>query len=116
MGSFGSAVAAVRAGLEIQEKLADTPIAARIGLNAGEPIAEGADLFGSVVQLAARITERGAPGQVLVSNVVRELCAGKELAFEPFEEVQLKGFSGRITLFLARPEASTGRDPNLDQP
>jgi pimeloyl-ACP methyl ester carboxylesterase len=63
MGSFGSAVAAVRAGLEIREKLAETQIGARIGLNAGEPIAEGADLFGSVVQLAARITDRAAPGQ-----------------------------------------------------
>jgi class 3 adenylate cyclase len=108
MGSFGSAVAAVRAGLEIQGKLAETRIGARIGLNAGEPIAEGADLFGSVVQLAARITDRAAPGQVVVSNVVRELCAGKGLAFEPLEEVELKGFPGRIALFLAGPEISTG--------
>jgi class 3 adenylate cyclase len=106
MGSFSSAVAAVRAGLEIQEKLAEARIEARIGLNAGEPIAEGADLFGSVVQLAARITARAAAGQVLVSNVVRELCAGKGLAFEPLEEVELKGFSGRIALFVAGPEIS----------
>lgn len=108
MGSFGSAVAAVRAGLEIQEKLVETQIGARIGLNAGEPIVEGADLFGGVVQLAARITDRAAPGQVLVSNVVRELCAGKGLAFEPLGEVELKGFPDRIALFLAGPETFTG--------
>ena len=82
----------------------------RIGLNAGEPIAEGADLFGSVVQLAARITERAAPGQVLVSNVVRELCAGKGLAFQPLEEVEVKGFSGRIALFLVGPGISAGSE------
>jgi class 3 adenylate cyclase len=113
MASFGSAVAAVRAGLEMQEKFAETPIGARIGLNAGEPIAEGADLFGRVVQLAARITDRAALGQVLVSNVVRELCAGKGLAFEPLGEIELKGFSGRIALFLASPETSTGSESEL---
>jgi class 3 adenylate cyclase len=100
MGSFSSAVAAVRAGLDIQEKLTELQIGARIGLNAGEPIAQGADLFGSVVQLAARITERAGAGQVLVSNVVRELCAGKGLAFAPLGDVELKGFSGPIALFV----------------
>ena len=70
------------------------------GLNAGEPILEGDDLFGTTVQLAARITDRAQPGQVLVSNVVRELCAGKELSFESLGEVRLKGFRDSIALYL----------------
>ena len=56
-----------------------------------------------------RITQAAAPGQVLVSNVVRELCAGG-LAFEPLEGVQLKGFSGQIALFLAGPTVSIGSE------
>jgi class 3 adenylate cyclase len=42
-----------------------------IGINVGEPIAEDADLFGTAVQLAARITDHAEPGQVLVSDVIR---------------------------------------------
>ena len=54
----------------------------RIGLNAGEPIVEGTDLFGASVQLARRICDRAEPGQVLVSDVIRQLVAGKGFAFE----------------------------------
>ena len=53
----------------------------RFGLNAGEPIAEDDDLFGLSVTLAARIGDWGEPGQVLVSNVVRELLLGKGFEF-----------------------------------
>ncbi len=51
------------------------------GINAGEPIAEDDDLFGTAVQLAARITDRAEPRQVLVCNVLRQLCARKTFEF-----------------------------------
>jgi class 3 adenylate cyclase len=57
----------------------------RVGLNAGEPIEEDGDLFGSTVILAARIAAAAGAGQVLVSVAVRELCAGKDLRFEDRE-------------------------------
>ncbi len=101
MASFGSAVAAVTAALRIQTDLTGSEIGARIGLNAGEPIAEDGDLFGIAVQLAARITDRAKPGQVLVSHVVRDLCAGKQFTFEPVGEATLKGFSEPIALYHA---------------
>jgi class 3 adenylate cyclase len=50
------------------------------------------DLFGSTVQLAARLCAHAAPAQSLVSNVVAELCLGKGLAFEDLGEISLKGF------------------------
>ena len=49
----------------------------RIGLSAGEPVTEDEDLFGATVQLASRLCARAQPKQILVSNVVRELCLGK---------------------------------------
>jgi len=101
MASFASAVSAVRAGLQIQQLLSGNDVRVRVGLNAGEPIAEDGDLFGTVGQLAARITDRAEAGQVLVSNVVRELCAGKEFVFEPLGEVELKGFGDPVVLFEA---------------
>jgi len=44
------------------------------------------------VQLAARICDHANPGQVLVPNVVRELCAGKKLSFQHHSDATLKGF------------------------
>ena len=100
MAAFGSAVAAVKAALQIQHDLAGAEVRVRIGLNAGEPIAEDDDYFGTAVQLAARVCDRAEPGQVLVSNVVRELCAGKGFAFTDQGEATLKGFPEPVRLFV----------------
>ena len=101
MASFPSAVAAVTAAVQIQRDLVGGEIGVRIGLNAGEPIAEGGDLFGTAVQLAARVTDHAGSGQILVSNVVRELCAGKHFSFEPLGEVALKGFDEPVAVYEA---------------
>ena len=74
----------------------------RIGLNAGEPIAEDDDLFDTAVQLAARITDRAEPGQVLVSNVVRELCDGKTFEFTSVGDATMKGFDEPVALYEVR--------------
>ena len=44
---------------------------------------------------------RAEPGQVLVSNVVRELCAGKQFTFEPLGDAALKGFNEPVALYEA---------------
>ncbi len=99
MASFPSAVSAVTAALQMQRDLAGGEVRVRIGLNAGEPIAEDDDLFGTAVQLAARITDRAEPGQVLVSRVVRDLCAGKTFTFTSVGEATLKGFDEPVALY-----------------
>ncbi len=99
MASFPSAVSAVQAALQIQRDLASAEIRVRIGLNAGEPIAEDHDYFGTAVQLAARICDRAEPGQVLVSDVVRQLCAGKTFTFEDVGAATLKGFDEPVALY-----------------
>ncbi len=102
MAAFPSAVAAVQAALAMQRELTGGEVRVRIGLNAGEPVAEDDDLFGTAVQLAARIVDRAEPGQVLVSNVVRELCAGKTFEFTSMGEATLKGFDEPVTLYQVR--------------
>ena len=99
MAAFPSAVRAVEAALQIQRDLSGAEVRVRIGLNAGEPIAEDDDFFGTAVQLAARICDRAEPGQVLVSRVVADLCAGKQLSFQSAGEAHLKGFDEPITLY-----------------
>jgi len=103
MAAFNSAVCAVKSACGIQEKLArhngngaEHPVVVRIGISAGEPVEQGEDLFGSTVQLAARLCAQAEPGQTLVSNVVADLCIGKNLKFLDIVECQLKGFAEPI--------------------
>lgn len=99
MAAFVSAVAAVGCATRIQRALAqyhqehtEFPIQVRIGAAAGEPVEHHSDLFGSTVQLAARLCAHAQPEQILVSNVIAELCIGKGLLFQDLGEVSLKGF------------------------
>jgi len=78
------------------------PIAVRIGLNAGEPIAEEKDLFGTAVQLAARIRDLAQPRQILASDVVRQLAAGKGFLFADQGETVLRGFEDPVRIYEVR--------------
>ena len=60
---------------------------------AGEPIHEDDDLFGSSVIAAARIAAQELGGQVLVTDVVRQLTSGRGFTFSDLGERALRGFS-----------------------
>jgi class 3 adenylate cyclase len=103
MASFVSAAASVRCAARIQRAVAqyedehrEYPVKVRIGAAAGEPVEHQHDLFGATVQLAARLCSHAAPEQILVSNVVVELCLGKSLPFKDLGDVFLKGFNRPI--------------------
>jgi class 3 adenylate cyclase len=74
----------------------------RIGLNAGEPIAEEQDLFGTAVILAARIAAKGEGGEIVVSDTVRGLVAGKGFLFSDRGDVVLRGFEDPVRLYEVR--------------
>jgi class 3 adenylate cyclase len=106
MASFPSAAGAVRAAIQIHGALRDrcerdAPLQVRIGAAAGEPVEANRDLFGSTVQLAARICAYARPEQSVVSNAVAELCMGKGLQFEDLGEVTLKGFDHPVRVHAA---------------
>jgi len=71
----------------------------RIGLNAGEPIQEEDDLFGTTVQLAARVCAATATDQTLCTAVVKDLGQGKGATFLPAGRHALKGFREATDLF-----------------
>ena len=98
MASFPSARGAVDCAIAIQRALADEAVRVRIGLNAGEPVAEEQDLYGTSVQLAARVCAEADGGEILVSNVVRELAAGKGFLFNDRGERPLKGFEDPVRI------------------
>jgi class 3 adenylate cyclase len=99
MASFVSAASAVKCASRVQRDIAkhnakkrDRSFKVRAGVAAGEPVEHHNDLFGVTVQLAARLCSHADAEQILVSNVVAELCQGKVLAFEDLGEITLKGF------------------------
>jgi class 3 adenylate cyclase len=105
MAAFRSVSGAIQAAIEIQRRLAD-PVAAatgslrvRIGIAAGEPVAEGNDLFGAAVQLAARLCQRARPGTILAAGAVRDLALGKGFTFGRATRLRLKGFEESVAAF-----------------
>jgi class 3 adenylate cyclase len=98
MASFGSAIAAMECAIDLQRRFAahnastDFPILIRVGMSAGEPIAENDDLFGTAVIAAARIGAHAQGGEIHVSDVVRQLVAGKGFDFTDRGAVELRGF------------------------
>ncbi len=108
MASFSSATKALECAIAMQRAFAshnesaEEPIMVRVGLNAGEPIAEDDDLFGTAVNLAARICANADAGQILAPMVVRELAAGKQFMFADRGETSLKGFDESVRLFEVR--------------
>jgi class 3 adenylate cyclase len=105
MAAFRSVTAAIRTALEVQRRLDESmtvgsrPLQVRIGIAAGEPVAEGDDLFGAAVQLAARLCQRAEPGTILAAAGVRELAIGKGFIFRKGRRLRLKGFDEAVTAF-----------------
>ncbi|MCH8815240.1 MAG: adenylate/guanylate cyclase domain-containing protein [Chloroflexi bacterium] len=108
MASFGSASGALECAIAMQKafasynEAAEEPVRIRVGLNAGEPIAEEDDLFGTAVILAARIAAKAEGGEILVSDVVRQLVAGKQFMFNDRGETELRGFEDPVRVYEAR--------------
>jgi class 3 adenylate cyclase/pimeloyl-ACP methyl ester carboxylesterase len=108
MASFGSVTQSMECAIELQRAFArhtiasDEPLLVRVGLNAGEPIEEEGDLFGSTVILASRIAAKAEGGEILASVAVRELSAGKNFLFADRGETALRGFEDPVRLYEVR--------------
>jgi len=107
MACFASASRALQAAVSIQEavltwNLADgqpAQLHVAIGMNSGAPIVDDGDLFGVVVNVAARVTDCARGGQILTSDVVRQLAAGKGFCFRLFDTRCLEGMAEAVPLF-----------------
>lgn len=102
MLTFQSPRLAVAFALAAQRELGDSVPRIRIGINTGEVVDDDGDPLGGVVNAAARIADKAKGGEVLVSEVVRQL-AGSVPAIEFVDRgrVRLKGFPERWHLYAA---------------
>ncbi len=107
MASFPHASDAVTAAIDMQRALyserctTDQSISIRIGINTGEALVEDNDLFGDMVNLAARIQSLANPDQILISRTTRDKTIEEkpELNAQQMGEVRIKGKQHRIELF-----------------
>jgi class 3 adenylate cyclase len=71
----------------------------RIGLSAGEPVEENNDLFGSTVQMAARVCNSASPDQILAVQSVKDNCTHKQQEFLHVGHKVFKGFNEPANLY-----------------
>ncbi|RMD81939.1 MAG: adenylate/guanylate cyclase domain-containing protein [Candidatus Dadabacteria bacterium] len=106
MAYFLAAGRALAAAVEIERRIEEhnrrgqgPQLQVRIGINSGEPIVERGDLYGTPVIVASRIVDLAGGEQILVSDVVRQLAAGKGFVFRPLGRVQLEGIRDPVRLY-----------------
>ena len=111
--TFVSPRQAVSFALVAQRTLTGSPLRVRFGINTGEVLGPSADPLGGAVNAAARIAARAAGGEVLVSDVVRQLVGSlPTVRFVDRGRCRLKGFSERWHLWLAEDGAGQHRPPS----
>jgi adenylate cyclase len=114
LAEFASVVDAVRCAGEIQRAMADRDmdlaeerrLRFRIGVNLGDVIADGGDIYGDGVNIAARLEGLAAPGGICVSGTVRDHIGDRlPYAFENMGEQSVKNIARPIRVYALRPEA-----------
>ena len=122
---FASAVNAVKAAVEIQGKFAEANrdlaqerrIVLRIGINLGDVIGEGSDIYGVGVNIAARLEAIAEPGGIAVSGTVNDHVAGKvELSFDELGERMLKNIQKPVRVFRVIPPVKRAADQGPGMP
>jgi class 3 adenylate cyclase len=104
---FDGAVAAIRCGCAIRNAVQGLGMAVRVGIHAGEVEYADGTVSGITVFTGFRITQIARPGEVLVSNTVKDLVAGSGLTFTDRGTHILTGLPGEWRLFTPDvPEAS----------
>jgi class 3 adenylate cyclase len=101
--SFDGPARAIRCACAIRGEMGHFGLAIRAGLHTGECTVLGDKVGGIAVHIGARVAARAGPGEILVSNTVKDLVAGSGLRFADRGTHSLKGVPGRWRLFAVQP-------------
>ncbi|MGO7202735.1 adenylate/guanylate cyclase domain-containing protein, partial [Rhizobium ruizarguesonis] len=121
---FASAIRAVEAALELQRKMTEAnagipeprQIVLRIGINIGDVIGEGSDIYGEGVNIAARLETLAEPGGICITEKVHNEVRGKiSIMMKDLGLVELKNMAAPVRIFgtersRALPSATLARD------
>jgi adenylate cyclase len=117
---FDSIDGAVRCAVKVQHQVpthdgdqpADRAIRFRVGINIGDAIADGTDLHGDAVNVAARIQAESPPGGICVTRAVRDHMRGwPDLTFEELGPLELKNIDHPVEAYVLRLEVGTTQSP-----
>jgi TolB-like protein/class 3 adenylate cyclase len=120
---FASAVKAVEAALDLQDKFAaanegvpeDRRIVLRIGINLGDVIGEGSDIYGDGVNIAARLESLAEPGCVCLSGQVYDAVRGKlNASFTDLGEQSLKNIESAGRAYSVEPATAVDIPPHVN--
>jgi class 3 adenylate cyclase len=103
--SFDGPARGIRCGAAIAAGVRPLGIEVRAGLHTGECEVIGDKVGGIAVHIGARVAGLAKPGEVLVSNTVKDLVAGSGIGFEERGAHVLKGVPGEWRLFAVAPAA-----------
>jgi class 3 adenylate cyclase len=104
LATFSSSADAIAAALACRDAGATSGLPLHLGVHAGDVVRDDGDVYGGAVNLAARIASASAPGEILVSDVVRGLArTSAGVAFEDRGVATLKGVADPQRLFAVRP-------------
>jgi TolB-like protein/class 3 adenylate cyclase len=118
---FASVVDAVRCAVAVQQAMpewhtgvaADSRIELRIGINLGDVIVEGDDLYGDGVNIAARIEALADAGGVFVSNTVHDQVRDRlPFVFEDLGEQQVKNIARPVRVYRVRDIGAAAKSPS----
>ena len=122
---FASVVDAVRCAVEVQREMAsrnarvpeDTRIQFRIGINLGDIIKDGRDIYGDGVNVAARLEALAEPGGICVNRVVRDQVRDKlDFGFEDAGEQRVKNIARPLRVYHVRPGQLADEEMSAAQP
>jgi class 3 adenylate cyclase len=99
--TFDGPARAIRCGAAMTAAVRGLGLQARVGIHTGECERIGEKIGGIAVHIGARVAALAKPGEVLVSNTVKDLVAGSGLRFEDRGGTVLKGVPGEWHLFAA---------------
>ena len=108
---FASAVDALTCAVAIQKKMADQTaegprIQFRVGINIGDIIVDGGDIYGDGVNIAARLEAMSEPGGICVSGLVRDSVLDKlAIFFEDMGEQPLKNIARPVRVYRVKSAA-----------
>jgi adenylate cyclase len=90
-------------GFEVETSSSGLPLLLRVGMHHGQALPRGADVVGHDVNIAARIVDVAAPGEVLVSDTVRAAVDSRsaQMRFDELGPVVMKGVPGPLRLWRA---------------
>lgn len=94
LATFDGPARAIKCAVAIGEEIRGLGMEIRAGLHTGEVELVGSDVRGIAVHIGARVAALAGPGEVLVSNTVRDLVAGSGIDFEDRGSHTLKGVPG----------------------